>query len=281
MTQAHTDAAAFRPLTIPMPMLGTGTFRLKDQAAFDAVLMALEEGSRHIDTAQIYANEAAVGEAIKASGVPRDELFITTKVWTENLATNRFEASVIGSLTALQTQYVDLLLIHWPLKGEQVPMADYLMSLKAMLDKGFTRRIGVSNFTNAQLSQAIEILGEGVIFTNQVEVHPYLVNAKVTEFCKQHNILVTGYMPFAYGVVLQDELITEIAKKHGVTTAQIILAWLRQQGFATIPSSTKRENVRSNLAAAKLRLSTAEIEAISGLDRNHRVANPDFAPNWD
>lgn len=279
MTQTHTDSTASHPFT--MPMLGTGTFRLKDQAAFDAVLMALEEGSRHLDTAQIYGNEAAVGEAIKASGVPRSELFITTKVWTENLAANRFEASVSDSLTALQTQYVDLLLIHWPLKDEHVPMADYLMSLKTMLDKGFTRRIGVSNFTNAQLSQAIEILGEGVIFTNQVEVHPYLVNAKVTEFCKQHNILVTGYMPFAYGAVLQDELITQIAKKHGVTTAQTILAWLRQQGFATIPSSTKREHVRSNLAAAKLMLSAAEIEAISGLDRNHRVANPDFAPHWD
>lgn len=279
MTQAHTDSTASRPFA--MPMLGTGTFRLKDQAAFDAVLMALEEGSRHIDTAQIYGNEAAVGEAIKASGVSRDELFITTKIWTENLAANRFEASVIDSLTALQTQYVDLLLIHWPLKDEHVPMADYLMSLKAMLDKGFTRRIGVSNFTNAQLFQAIEILGEGVIFTNQVEVHPYLVNAKVTEFCKQHSILVTGYMPFAYGAVLQNELITQIAKQHGVTTAQTILAWLRQQGFTTIPSSTKREHVRSNLAAAKLMLSAAEIEAISGLDRNYRVANPDFAPHWD
>lgn len=279
MTQAHTDSTASHSLT--MPMLGTGTFRLKDQAAFDAVLMALEEGSRHIDTAQIYGNEAAVGEAIKASSVHRNELFITTKVWTENLAANRFEASVIDSLTALQTQYVDLLLIHWPLKDENVPMADYLMSLKTMLDKGFTRRIGVSNFTNAQLSQAIEILGDGVIFTNQVEVHPYLVNAKVTDFCKQHNILVTGYMPFAYGAVLQDELITQIAKQHGVTTAQTILAWLRQQGFATIPSSTKREHARSNLAAAKLMLSVAEIEAITGLDRNHRMANPDFAPNWD
>lgn len=279
MTHAHTGSTASHPFT--MPMLGTGTFRLKDQAAFDAVLMALEEGSRHIDTAQIYGNEAAVGEAIKASSVHRNELFITTKVWTENLAANRFEASVIDSLTALQTQYVDLLLIHWPLKDENVPMADYLMSLKTMLDKGFTRRIGVSNFTNAQLSQAIEILGDGVIFTNQVEVHPYLVNAKVTDFCKQHNILVTGYMPFAYGAVLQDELITQIAKQHGVTTAQTILAWLRQQGFATIPSSTKREHARSNLAAAKLMLSVAEIEAITGLDRNHRMANPDFAPNWD
>lgn len=279
MTHAHTGSTASHPFT--MPMLGTGTFRLKDQAAFDAVLMALEEGSRHIDTAQIYGNEAAVGEAIKASSVHRNELFITTKVWTENLAANRFEASVIDSLTALQTQYVDLLLIHWPLKDENVPMADYLMSLKTMLDKGFTRRIGVSNFTNAQLSQAIEILGDGVIFTNQVEAHPYLVNAKVTDFCKQHNILVTGYMPFAYGAVLQDELITQIAKQHGVTTAQTILAWLRQQGFATIPSSTKREHARSNLAAAKLMLSVAEIEAITGLDRNHRMANPDFAPNWD
>lgn len=277
MTQLHTLSTSMHD----MPMLGTGTFRLKDQAAFDAVLMAIEEGSRHIDTAQIYGNEAVIGAAINASGIARHELFITTKIWTENLASSHFEASVIDSLRALQTDYVDLLLIHWPLQDEQVPMADYLASLKTMLDKGFTRRIGVSNFTNAHLSQAIEILGTGVIFTNQVEVHPYLVNAKVTEFCKQNQILVTGYMPFAYGAVLEDALLGKIAQQHQVTTAQIILAWLKHQGFATMPSSTKREHVRSNLAAVKLVLSAAEVEAISGLNRNHRVANPDFAPHWD
>ena len=276
MTQAHSPSDA-----LAIPMLGTGTFRLKDQAAYDAVLMALEEGSRHIDTAQIYGNEKPVGDAIHASGIPRQELFITTKVWTQNLNPIDFEASVAQSLTDLQTEYVDLLLIHWPLKDEQVPMADYLSSLKAMQDKGLSRRIGVSNFTNTQLSEAIKILGDGVIFTNQVEVHPYLVNQKVTEFCQQHHIVVTGYMPFAYGAVLQDEVINAIAAQHQASAAQVVLAWLRQQGFVTIPSSTKRDNVRANIAAANLQLSVAEINAISALDRNHRVANPDFAPDWD
>ncbi|QYK08684.1 2,5-didehydrogluconate reductase DkgB [Shewanella mangrovisoli] len=280
MTQTNATTSNQAPMTA-MPMLGTGTFRLKDKAAFDAVLMALEEGSRHIDTAQIYGNEQAVGDAINASGIPREELFITTKVWTENLTKERFETSVVDSLTALQTEYLDLLLIHWPLNSDEPSMVEYLSELKAVLDKGLTRRIGVSNFTNAQLAQAIAILGEGVIYTNQVEVHPYLINRKVTDFCRQHNVLVTGYMPFAYGAVLQDETIVNLASVHQATPAQIVLAWLRQLGFATIPSSTKRDNVRSNLTAASINLTPAEIEQINQLDRNHRVANPDFAPHWD
>ncbi|MCH1930294.1 2,5-didehydrogluconate reductase DkgB [Shewanella sp. A25] len=277
----HTTTVTDTTPLAAMPVLGTGTFRLKDKQAFDAVLMALEEGSRHIDTAQIYGNEQVVGDAIKASGVPRHELFITTKVWIDNLTNDRFEASVIDSLTALQTDYLDLLLIHWPLKADEPTMSQYLNQLNLMLDKGLTRRIGVSNFTNAQLQQAIDILGEGVIFTNQVEVHPYLINRKVTDFCQQHNVLVTGYMPFAYGAVLEDKTICNIALSHQATPAQVVLAWLRQLGFATIPSSTKRENVRSNLGASNLNLTPNEMDQIAQLDRNHRVANPDFSPVWD
>lgn len=264
-----------------IPLLGAGTFRLKDGAAYDSVKMALEAGYRHIDTAQIYGNEAEVGKAIADSGIPREEIFLTTKIWIDKLGSEHFEPSVLESLEKLQTSYVDLLLIHWPLKNNEVPMEEYLPELKAVKDKGLVRHIGVSNFTNVQLEQAIEILGDGEIYTNQVEVHPYLQNRKVVDFCEANGVLVTGYMPFAYGDVLKDEVILAIASEHKATAAQVVLAWMRQNNFVTIPSSTKKANIESNLAAETLVLTEADMDKIFKLDRNHRMANPDFAPEWD
>lgn len=264
-----------------IPMLGAGTFRLQEQAAFDSVAMALEAGYRHIDTAQIYGNEKEVGDALTASGIAREDIYLTTKVWMDKLGKDHFRASVEESLDKLQTSYVDLLLIHWPLKNEEVAMEEYLAELKAVKDAGLAKQIGVSNFTNAQLSQAIEILGAGEIFTNQVEVHPYLQNRKVVEFCQNNGVVVTGYMPFAYGDVLKDEVVIAIADKHQATAAQIVLAWMRQSEFVTIPSSTKKANIESNLAADEITLDDADMAEIAKLDRNHRLANPDFAPEWD
>lgn len=266
---------------LQMPMLGAGTFRLKDDVAYQSVLTALELGYRHIDTAQIYGNEAEVGQAIQDSGVDRDAIFLTTKVWIDKLAKATFAASVEESLEKLQTEYIDLLLIHWPLKNDAVPMAEYLAELKAVKDKGLVKHIGVSNFTNAQLEQAIAILGEGEILTNQVEVHPYLQNRKVVACCRTHGVTVTGYMPFAYGDVLKDAVIQDIAAKHTATAAQVVLAWMRQNDFVTIPSSTKAANLESNLAAATLTLDAEDMASIATLDRGHRLANPDFAPDWD
>ncbi|WP_261836386.1 2,5-didehydrogluconate reductase DkgB [Vibrio ishigakensis] len=264
-----------------MPYLGAGTFRLKEQAAYDSVMMALKAGYRHIDTAQIYGNEAEVGNAMVDSNVPRKEIFLTTKVWMDKFSKETFLPSVHESLEKLKTDYVDLLLIHWPLKNEEVSMQEYLTELKAAKDQGLVKQIGVSNFTNAQLKQAIEILGEGVIYTNQVEVHPYLQNRKVVELCKANDVIVTGYMPFAYGDVLKDETIIRIADSHKATPAQIVLAWMRQNDFVTIPSSTKQKNIESNLKADSVTLSQSDLEEIATLDRNHRLANPDFAPEWD
>ncbi len=265
-----------------MPLLGAGTYRLKEQAAIDSVTTALELGYRHIDTAQIYGNEKEVGDAIKASGIPREEIFLTTKVWMDKLSYQHFAASVRESLEKLQTDYVDLLLIHWPLEDEsEVSMAEYLGELKAVQDNGLTRHIGVSNFTNAQLQQAIEILGRDQIYTNQVEVHPYLQNRKVVSFCKQNNVLVTGYMPFAYGEVLKDETLHKIADKHFASPAQVILAWLRHQGIATIPSSTNPSNMQLNMAAEKISLDAEDMVQIAELEKGQRMANPSFAPDWD
>lgn len=264
-----------------MPFLGAGTFRLKQQEAIDSVLMALNAGYRHIDTAQIYDNEAEVGEAIALSGVPREEIFITTKVWIDNLSPEKFAQSVKDSLQKLKTDYVDLLLIHWPLKDNSVAMDVYLAELKAIKTSGLAKHIGVSNFTNAQLAEAIAILGEGEIFTNQVEIHPYLQNRQVVAFCQQHGITLTGYMPFAYGEVLKDEVIQTIAKQHNASAAQVVLAWMRQQGYVTIPSSTKLANIESNIASLSLTLTADEMASINTLDRNFRLASPDFAPEWD
>ncbi|SHI15331.1 2,5-didehydrogluconate reductase DkgB [Ferrimonas marina] len=264
-----------------LPALGAGTFRLEGDTAYQSVAMALEAGYRHIDTAQIYGNEQEVGDALRDSGVARDELFVTTKVWMDRLSPAKFLDSVKESLEKLQTPYVDLLLIHWPLTDDSVPMADYLTCLKQAQTLGLTRHIGVSNFTVAQMEQAIAILGEGALLTNQVEVHPFLQNNAVVEFCHQHQVTVTGYMPLAVGDVFKEPVLQQIAERHQSNPAAVALAWIRQRGLPTIPSSTKRANLEANLASLQLTLSEDEMAQIATLDRNQRIANPDFAPNWD
>ncbi|MCT7655329.1 2,5-didehydrogluconate reductase DkgB [Oceanimonas sp. NS1] len=264
-----------------MPSLGMGTFRLEGDDAYNAVSMALETGFRHIDTAQIYGNEAEVGQAIADSGIARNELFLTTKVWLENLGEDAFIPSVEESLRKLQVEAVDLLLIHWPEVSGKVAMDTYLPQLAEAQRRGLTRFIGVSNFTNAQLDQAIEILGEGSILTNQVEVHPYLQNRRVIEHCQSRNIQVTGYMPLAVGKVMKDDVLQRIAERHEVSVAEVVLAWQLQQGLVTIPSSTKRVNLETNLNALRLELNDDDMADIASLEQGERIANPDFAPQWD
>ncbi|MBY5991496.1 2,5-didehydrogluconate reductase DkgB [Ferrimonas balearica] len=267
-------------MTSPLPAMGAGTFRLKEDVAYQSVKTALQLGYRHIDTAQIYGNEAEVGQAIADSGLDRGELFLTTKVWLDNLDPARFIDSVKESLAKLKTDYVDLLLIHWPPKAGP-SMEDYLGCLQACRTQGLTRHIGVSNFTRAQMDEAIEILGSGALLTNQVEVHPYLQNALVVDHCEANGIEVTAYMPLAVGKVLSDPVILGIADKHGVTPAQVTLAWVRQLEMATIPSSTKAANLEANLASSNVTLDETDMAQIERLDRGERLANPDFAPDWD
>lgn len=264
-----------------IPSLGLGTFRLQDQVVIDSVRSGLELGYRHVDTAQIYGNETAVGQAIADSGVAREELFVTTKIWTDNLAAGKLIPSLHESLEKLRLERVDLCLIHWPSPGDAVPVAQYMGELLEAKRQGLTAAIGVSNFTIAHLREAIAAVGAGEIATNQVEIHPLLQNRKLVEFARAQGIHLTAYMPLAYGKVLAEPLIQRIAAAHAATPAQVALAWLLQQGFAVIPSSTKRDNLASNLAASQLRLSVEEMAAIAELDRGERVANPEFAPAWD
>ncbi|HTD05923.1 2,5-didehydrogluconate reductase DkgB [Undibacterium sp.] len=261
---------------------GLGTFRLQGQTVIDSVKHGLDLGYRVIDTAQIYGNEAEVGQAIAESGVARSELFITTKIWTENLGRNSLIPSLKDSLAKLRIDYLDLTLIHWPSPGGAVPLADSLAALQEAKVQGLTRQIGVSNFTVELMQQAIDIVGTGKIATNQVELHPYLQNRKVTEFARSQGIAVTSYMTLAYGKVLQDAVIQQIAAAHQATPAQVALAWAMQLGYAVIPSSTKRANLESNLKARQLRLSQDEMAQIAALERQQRLTSPEgLAPAWD
>ncbi|MFZ4875923.1 2,5-didehydrogluconate reductase DkgB [Janthinobacterium sp. Mn2066] len=265
-----------------IPEIGLGTFRLQGQVVIDSVTTGLEVGYRHIDTAQIYGNEAEVGQAIAASGVAREDLFVTTKIWIDSLQRDKLLPSLKESLHKLQLEQLDLTLIHWPSPNDAIPVAEYMAALAEAKAQGLTRTIGVSNFTNAQLQQAIDTVGAAEIATQQIEIHPFLQNRKVIDFVRSQGIHITAYMPLAYGKVVTDPVITDIAARHGVTPAQVALNWSLQQGFAVIPSSTKRANLEANLHFPRISLTPEEMAQIATLERGERLANPDgIAPAWD
>ena len=265
-----------------VPAFGVGTFRLKGQVVIDSVKNALELGYRAIDTAQIYENEAEVGQAIAESGVPRDQLFITSKIWVSNFAHDKLIASLKDSLKKLRTDHLDLTLIHWPSPNNEVPVAEFMGALLEAKKLGLTKEIGVSNFTIDLLKDAITAVGAENIATNQIELHPYLQNRKLVEFAQSKGIHITSYMTLAYGEVLKDPVIKAIADRHGATSAQVTLAWAMQLGYSVIPSSTKRANLESNLKARTLTLSEEDMAQIAALDRGHRLTNPQsVAPKWD
>ncbi len=265
-----------------IPSFGVGTFRLTGQTVIDSVRNALELGYRAVDTAQIYGNEADVGQAIAQGGVPRSELFVTTKIWTDNYAKSKLVPSLRDSLEKLRTDYVDLTLIHWPAPGNGVELAEYMEALAEAKALGLTRQIGVSNFNIELTRQAIAAVGQGELATNQIELSPYLQNSALTAFLKEQGIAVTSYMTLAYGKVLKDPVLAQIARKHHATVAQVALAWALQLGYAVIPSSTKRENLASNLLAPDLTLDAQDMAQIAALERNGREVSPEgLAPEWD
>lgn len=265
-----------------IPQIGAGTFRLKEQAAIDSVRNALEVGYRAVDTAQIYENEAEVGQAIAESGVPRDQLFITTKIWIDKLSADQLIPSLKASLEKLRTDHVDLTLIHWPSPQGAVPLKESLQALLQAREQGLTRQIGVSNFNIALLDEAINAIGIENIATNQVEISPYLQNTKLAAFAREKGVHLTSYMTLAYGKAVQDSVLQEIAAKHGATAAQVALAWAIHQGFSVIPSSTKRANLESNLKANELKLDAEDLQKIAELDRGERLVDPEgLAPVWD
>lgn len=265
-----------------IPSFGVGTFRLTGQTVIDSVRNALDVGYRAIDTAQIYGNEAEVGQAIAGSGVPRSELFVTTKIWTAHYAKSQLVPSLRESLAKLRTDHVDLTLIHWPAPGNGVELAETMTALAEAKSLGLTRQIGISNFNIELTRQAIDAVGQGEIATNQIELSPYLQNRKLTAFLQAQGIAVTSYMTLAYGKVLKDPVLEKIAAKHQATVAQVALAWALQLGYSVIPSSTQRENLASNLLARDLKLDADDMAHIAALERNGREVSPDgLAPEWD
>ncbi|MDM0013559.1 2,5-didehydrogluconate reductase DkgB [Variovorax sp. J22P168] len=265
-----------------IPPFGLGTFRLKGQTAIDSVATGLSLGYRAIDTAQIYGNEAEVGQAIAQSGVARESIFLTTKIWTDNYAEDKLVASLKDSLVKLRTDHADLVLIHWPSPGGTVPVAEFMDALADARRQGLAKQIGVSNFNIALMREAIAAVGADAIATNQVELHPYLQNRKVAAFAASQGIPITSYMTLAYRAVLKDPAIERIAAERAATPAQVTLAWAMQLGHAVIPSSTQRANLASNLLAQELRLDDSEMARIAALERNGRLVDPEgLAPAWD
>ncbi len=263
-----------------IPALGFGTYELTGSNCREMVKIALQAGYRHVDTAQVYENEEQVGAGIKDAGLDRESLFLTTKVWFDSYEPAKLEASVETSLRKLQTDYVDLLLLHWPVfDGSMEPTLEALLKQK---EKGRAKAVGVSNFTLSQLDEACQISGHQLV-TNQVEYHPFLEQAKMLKSLADKEMALTAYSPLARGKIFEEETVTEIAKKHGVDEAQITLAWLiGQPGVIAIPKSSSREHALSNLKGAEIELSAEERTAIDKLGSPEgRLIDPSFAPDWD
>jgi 2,5-diketo-D-gluconate reductase B len=266
---------------IDIPKLGLGTWLRDGDEGFRAIVAGLELGYRHLDTAQTYGTEAHIGRAIRASGLPREEVFVTTKVGDINLARKDFLPSLQRSLDLMDIGPVDLTLIHWPAHDDSVPFASYLEDLAEAKARGLTRLIGVSNFPCALVERSVALLGPGELVTNQVEVHPYLQNRAVRACCEAHGIVVTAYMPLAGGRVAKDPVLKGIAERHSVSAPVVALAWLLHHGMIAIPASRRRQHMADNLRALDLTLGDDELMAIDALDRGFRLIDPAKSPDWD
>lgn len=264
-----------------IPILGLGTYGRTGSSGTSALLEAISIGYRHLDTAQTYDTEATVGDAVRSSMIPRDDFFITTKVADYNLDKLKFMPSVEKSLETIGLGPVDLLLIHWPSPHEAVPLEHYLEALGLAQQRGFTRLIGVSNFTISLLDRAVAILGKGTIATNQVEIHPYLQSPKLCNYAKAHDITLTAYQPLAQGRVSADPVLTAIARKHGATASEVSLAFLMSEGHIVIPASSSPQHLRDNFTATSVQLKPDEIAEIKKLERGQRIINPSISPKWD
>jgi diketogulonate reductase-like aldo/keto reductase len=264
-----------------IPLIGLGTWDLRGRTCVRMVEQALRLGYRHIDTAEMYGNESEVGEGLRASGVKRGEVFVTTKVWPSNFAPRDLEKSAKQSLAKLLLSEVDLLLLHWP--NPNIPLADTLGALCKVKQAGLARHIGVSNFTVALIDEAVRLSSEPLV-CNQIEVHPFLDQSKVLAACRAHGMAVVAYSPIARGGAKNDKVLARIGKRHGKTAAQVCLRYLVQQEIVVIPRTSKVERLTENLAIFDFELSPDEMKEIANLARRDgRVVDYSFSgsPNWD
>ena len=255
-----------------MPALGFGTSPMTGGLSADTVAAALKAGYRHIDTARKYGTERVVGEAIRVSGVPRNDIFLTTKVSHENLRAGDFAKSVDESLAALGVDYVDLLLIHWP--NPEIALSETMPALAKVKRRGLARHIGVANFNVALLEQAIKLCPEPLAAL-QAEYHPYLDQSKLLAAVREHKLVFIAYCPLGRGRLFGDPVLADIAAAHGRSVAQIALRWLLQQNIAAIPFSSKPQRIADNFNVFDFTLTDVEMKRIAALKRSDgRVANP-------
>ena len=264
-----------------LPVLGFGTYGMHTGDMLRMLPAALKAGFRHIDTAQIYRNEAEVGECVAQSGLARREIFITTKVWVTNYPTVRFAASVDESLRRLRSDYIDLLLLHWP--GSPVPLADQIGSLNALVRAGKVRHIGVSNFNRAMMAEAVR-LSDVPLATNQVEYHPFLNQSALLASARGAGLALTAYCPMAIGRVFDVPVLKEIAAGHRKSIAQIVLRWVIQQDrVVALSRTTNPARLTENVTIFDFELAQAEMAEIHALARpgSRIVSPPGLSPEWD
>lgn len=275
---SHPDISTKTIRNFSIPSIGLGTYQMQGSTCQEAVRDAILMGYRHIDTAQMYDNEIAVGTGIAASGIPREALFVTNKIWLDNLEPEKLKSTFQQSLEKLQMNYIDLLLIHWPPANEET-ITNALKTMRELRSKEYIRKIGVSNFTPRLLVKALAI---DEIIANQVEYHPMLAQNDLIDICETYNVFLIAYAPLGQGQILGTELLQQIGKKYGKSESQVILRWLIQQRLvATIPKASNHEHRKSNIDIFDFELSESEMHEIAALDRGARQVNPQFAPRWD
>jgi 2,5-diketo-D-gluconate reductase B len=264
---------------ISLPRLGLGTFRMQGDTCRAAVESALALGYRHLDTAEMYANEEAIGAAIAASKVARGDLHITTKVWNENLAPDAIRKAFDASLKKLRVDHIDLYLVHWPARNMNLPaIFETLIKLK---EEGRTRAIGVANFNIALLKTVVEEI-KAPIACDQVEYHVMLDQTPLRKYLAAKSIPLVAYCPLAQGRVASDAALAKVGKKHNASAAQVALKWLLDQdGVAAIPKASRAESQQANLDALKVTLDDEDRKVIAALPKDRRCVNPGFAPAWD
>ena len=262
-----------------LPALAFGTFRMQGEDCANAVKWALEIGYRNIDTAQRYENEQDVGSALEASPVPREEIFLTTKIGMANAAGNDVLVSARESLDKLRTDYVDLLLLHWPVP--EIPLSETLGAMAELQSEGKTRHIGVANFTVPMIEEAVDQLNIK-LFTNQIEYHPLLRQKKLNECIFSHDMILSGHSPIATGRIVENDTLKAIGSKYDKTPAQVAIRWqLEQDKVMPIPKSSRREIIAENFNVFDFSLDAGDMENIEGLPKNDRGVRPPFEPDWD
>jgi 2,5-diketo-D-gluconate reductase B len=260
-----------------VPRIGFGTWQIMGSACREAVRDALEIGYRHIDTARVYENERQVARGIVDSRVAREDVFLTTKVWMDDLEPRRLRLSLERSLRELDTAYVDLLLIHWP--NPEVPLADSLGEMQRLVEEGKARHLGVSNFPDRMVAEAVEI---APIFCNQVEYHVGLGQERLLELAREHDFVVGAYAPFGHGEILDEPVLVEIGEELGRSPAQVALRWLIEQDrVCALPKAASHENRVANFEAYDFELSAEDRERIDALPKDRRRFDPGWAPAWD